>query len=284
MKMTCNLMRITAFVLAIAAWAPLAHAATIPVTDWVVHNSNGTVNVTNGNTNSPTFTAADINFDVMTLMAPFDAITLVNDGDYIKLTTTLSMANRSTPGVNTLNNNLRFGLFDGPGSPVVAEDAPNYGFFAQYANAAQTHLKVQAQATAATTSPMDMTFATIGSVALGNVVADPEDSSIQGANPTADYEMTITRSGGKLNITGKISGGDYLSTFAVIHSSVVFPADGSFTFDRVGFYLGNNVNAQEGSTFSNVIVETNVAIPEPGSLALVSTLLIGITLAKRRGR
>ncbi len=284
MKMTCNLMRITAFALAIAAWAPLADAASIPVTGWVVHNTNGAITVTDGNTNSPKFTAADVASDIMTLMAPFDAVTLANDGDYIKLTTTLSMANRSTTGVNTLNNNLRFGLFDGPGSPVVAEDAPNYGFFAQYANSNQTHLKVQAQETAAT-SPMDTTFTTIGSVALGNVTADPEDSSIEGANPTADYEMIITRSGGKLNITGKISGGDYLSTFAVTdHSSTVFPADGSFTFDRVGFYLGNNVNARDGSTFSNVTIETNVEIPEPGSMVLLVSSLIGIPLMKRRGR
>ena len=79
--------------------------------------------------------------------------------------------------------------------------------------------------------------------------------------------MTLTRSGGNLAITGQISGGSYLSTFSLpAFSSATFPANGSFNFNRVGFFLGNNVNAQGGSTFSNVVVETNV--PEPASLAL----------------
>ena len=253
------------------------------MTDWVVHNTNGTITVTNGNTNSPSFKAADVAADTMTLMAPFSAVTLANDGEFIKLTTTLTMANRSTTGINTLNTHLRFGLFDGPGSPVVAADAPDYGFFAQYANLNQTHLKVHEQATA-DVNPMDSGFTTIGSTALGNVVADPENDSIQGANPTAAYEMTITRNAGKLDITGQISGGSYLSTFNVVgHTSVNFPSGGNFTFDRVGFFLGNNVNSQDGSTFANVTVETGV-VPEPATCGLAATLLIGCALLRRRGR
>ena len=109
------------------------NAGTIPVTDWVVHNTNGSITVTNANTNSPSFKAADVASDVMSLMAPFSAVTLANDGDFIKLTASLAIANRSGTGVNTLNTHLRLGLFDGPGAPVVAGDSPDYGFIAQYA-------------------------------------------------------------------------------------------------------------------------------------------------------
>jgi hypothetical protein len=268
---------------ALVAPTSIAHSATLPVTDWVVHNTNGSITVTNANTNSPTFKAADVAADTMSIMAPFSAITLANDGDFIKLTTNLSMANRSTTGVNTLNTHLRFGLFDGPGSPVVASDAPNFGFLAQYANANQNHLQVFEQQTAAV-DPINTSLTQIGSTTLGNVTADPENDSIQGANPTAAFEMTITRSGGKLNIAGQISGGSYLSTFNVVgYTSANFPSAGSFTFDRVGFFLGNNVNAQDGSTFNNVTVETNV-VPEPAFCVLAATWLFGGLLLRRRGR
>lgn len=119
MKLTRHL-KLTTLAVALVALAANVRAATIPVTDWVVHNTNGSITVTNGTTNSPTFKAADVAADTMTLMAPFSAVTLANDGDFIKLTTNLAMANRSTTGINTLNTHLRFGLFDGPGSPVVS--------------------------------------------------------------------------------------------------------------------------------------------------------------------
>jgi hypothetical protein len=119
---------------------------------------------------------------------------------------------------------------------------------------------------------------------LGNVTADPDNDSIQGANPTAAFEMTITRNAGKMDITGSIAGGSYLSSFNIPgYTSVNFPAKGSFTFDRVGFFLGNNVNAQNGSTFNNVTVETNV-VPEPAVCVLAATALIGCLLWRRRAR
>jgi hypothetical protein len=232
-------------------------------------------------TNSPTFTAADLAADTISVMAPFAGITLANDGDFIKLTTTLTMTSRSTTGVNTLNTHLRFGLFDGPAGPVVAADTPNVGILAQYANSNQGHLQVFEQSTAAV-DPLNSSLTVIGQQPT-NVVVDPENDSIQGANPTTSYEMTVTRSGGNLNITGQISGGNYLSTFSIPgFNSATFPTGGSFTFDRVGFFLGNNVNAQGGSTFANVVVETNV--PEPSSCLLAATLIVGAMLTQSRDR
>ena len=253
-------------------------AATIAVTDWVVHNTNGSITVAGAATNSPTFTAVDIATDTMSIMAPFPSITLANDGDYIKLTTTLTMTNRSGTGVNTLNTHLRFGLFNGPVGAVVASDTPNYGILAQYANSNQGHLKVYENNTA-TVDPLSGSLALIGEQPT-YVTVDPENDAIQGANPTATYEMTLTRSGGNLAITGQISGGSYLSSFSLpAFSSATFPANSSFNFNRVGFFLGNNVNAQGGSTFSNVVVETNV--PEPASLALLGSA-IGVALIARK--
>ena len=92
-----------------------ATAATIAATDWVVHNTNGSITVADAATNSPTFTAVDTAADIMSIMAPFPSITLADDGDYIKLTTTLTMTNRSGTGVNTLNTHLRLWAFQWAG-------------------------------------------------------------------------------------------------------------------------------------------------------------------------
>ena len=272
MKMIRNMAWPAVAAMAIVAVRSQTHGATIPVTDWVVHNSVGAVTADDEETNSPKFTAADMAADTMTVMAPFSSISLANDGDYIKLTTILSMSNRSTTGINTLNTHLRFGLFDGPAGTVVAADAPNHGIFAQYANANQGHLKVFEQATA-TDNPMNNSHTLIGEQPA-NVVVDPENDSIQGANPSAYFEMTLTRNGGNLDVAGQISGGNYLSTFSIPgFNSATFPTGGPFTFNRVGFFLGNNVNAQDGSTFADVLIETNV--PEPGSCLLAATVAVG---------
>ncbi len=283
MKMNCNLIGTTVGVLAIVASASLAPAATIPVTDWVVHNSVSPVTVDNATTNSPSFTVADVatNNDIMSVMAPFPSISLANNGDYIKLTTTLTMANRlsTSTGTNFLNTQLHFGLFNGPAGAVAASDSPNNGFIAQYANSNQGHLKVFEHANANVDPFAGATQ--IGDVLSGNVVVDPENDAISGANPSAYFEMTLTRNGANIDITGQISGGNYLSTFSIpAYSSTTFPSGGPFTFNRVAFFLGNNVNAQDGSTFADVTVETNV--PEPASSLLVIGFAVGGLLIGRR--
>jgi hypothetical protein len=166
---------------------------------------------------------------------------------------------------------------------VVAADLPNYGIFAQYANSNQGHLKVFEQSSASAADPMNPPPGVTIGEQPATVTVDPENDAIQGANPTAAYEMTITRTGGNLAITGSISGGSYLSSFNIpAFSSATFPANGSFTFDRVGFHLGNNVNAATGSTFSSVTVETNV-VPEPASLLLViAAVTVSTAISSRR--
>ena len=51
----------------------------------------------------------------MTLMAPFSNVALVNDGDFVEASTTLTMNTRTlNTGVNGLNTQLRFALLDNP--------------------------------------------------------------------------------------------------------------------------------------------------------------------------
>lgn len=274
--------------LAIAVLAPVSRGdVVVPInaSGWVVHNGTAAVG---GTTDSPTFTPGDL----ITVMAPFSGVSLASDGDYLTVSTNLTLTARTTTGVNTLNTQLRFGVFNGPAGAVVAGDTSNLGFIAQYANLAQTHLKVFAPTTVNADPMLNSILGTaIGSTALSNVTADPENDSIQGANPTAFFTMTLKRMNGKLDISGQISGGDYLSTFNVQQfTSTVFPEGGTFTFNRLGFLLGDGVNAgvgmtPGGATYSNVSILTNVAIvPESRFVALSAATAAGAALACNRLR
>ena len=255
---------------AMAATAPLAQGAFIhPVTGWEIHN--GTSTVTDGGTNAPTFTPGDN----ITVMAPFSDIELANDGDYVTFMTTLTMAGRSTTGINTLNTQLRVGLFNGPAGAVVANDVPNVGFIIEYTNQAAGGL-IREQTSTIQTNPFT------SPTSIGNGTADSD--SIAGANPPpVDLVLTLTRNAGKLDLTGQISGGSHLANYTVTgYSSATFPMDGPFNFNRVGLFLGDGVNATSAS-LANSKITTNV--PEPSTCMLaVAAAVLGMMTAAGRAR
>ena len=267
MKMNRNLAWPAIVALTMAATAPLAEGAFIhPVTGWEVHN--GTSTVSDGGTASPTFTAGDN----ITVMAPFSDITLANDGDYVTFMTTLTMTDRSTTGINTLNTQLRVGLFDGPAGPIVANDIPNVGFIIEYTNQAAGGL-IREQMSAIQTAPF------VSPTNIGN--GTPDSDSIAGANPPpVNLMLTLTRNAGLLDLTGQISGGDHLANYTVTgHSSATFPAGGPFNFNRVGLFLGDGVNAASAS-LADAKITTNV--PEPSSCLLAATIGVGAAMIGRR--
>jgi hypothetical protein len=254
-----------------ASWAQ--GAIMHDVEGWVVHG--GSSAVSDGGTNSPTFTPADGN---ITVLGTFPAVQLANDGDFVTATTTLTLTTRTGTGVNALNTQLRFGLFGGPAGPVVASDGPHRGIWFEYSNAGGLVREVDP----AQTDPFVFPIAE-----AGNLDPDAEGDSIQGADiGPVDFELTLTRSGGNLVITGQISGTDsvsgnpFLSVIdpAIVHAPV---ASGfNFDFNRVGFAFRNNVNAANGGTLNDVVVTTNV--PEPGSWLLAALVSAAGAMAARR--
>jgi hypothetical protein len=273
------LMKPAIVALALVAPATLVHAGTVPVTGWIVHNGTSSVGGTAG---APTFTAGDN----ITVMAPFSDVTLANDGDFVEGTTTLTMNTRTGTGVNTLNTQLRLGLFDDSvNGTLSASDFPNIGFIIQYSNVAAGGL-INEQQNLTQISPFT------SPTNIGNGSQDSGADSIQGANPgPVTFTMRLTRNAGKIDLTGSISGTDsvstnqYLSSFAVSgYSSTNFPANGSFTFNRIGLFLGDNVNATSAS-LANSSVTTNDVVPEPSSLVLAIGIAVGgMLLPKRRQR
>jgi hypothetical protein len=91
----------------------------------------------------------------------------------------------------------------------------------------------------------------------------------------------MTRNGGKLDLTGSVSGTDsttsnaYLSNYSVTgYTSANFASGGSFTFNRLGLFLGDNADATNG-VLTNSSVTTNDVVPEPASLVLLMSAVAG---------
>jgi hypothetical protein len=264
----------TTLVVAFVALANASYAAIIPVTGWVAHNQSSPVTlITNDTTNSPTMTPAD---QALTVMGTFPSVNLANDGDFIKLSLTLQMSNRTgNTGVNALNTQLRMGLFKGPDGAVTSLDVPNVGAFVTYANnvvAQEVNRKIREQGNASSVNPLSNT-ADISDPSTQDVDGD----SIQGANPGPVYfELVFTRNAAKLDLMAQISGTDSVTTrpFLINFSKTGYdPVNFGFTYNRAAFFFGNNTDAP-AATLSNVNVETNV-VPEPASLFLAIAAIAG---------
>ena len=256
------------------AGAASSHAASVPVTGWVVHNGTSTVG---GTASNPTFTPGDN----ITVMAPFADVVLANDGDFVQGTTTLTMNGRTSTGVNTLNTQLRVGLFHNSASATVtANDVPNVGFIIEYTNLVAGGL-IREQTSTVQTNPFT------SPTNIGNGTQDSGADSIQGANPgPVTFDLKLTRNAGKIDLVGTISGTDavsgnpYVANYAVTgYSSATFPADGTFTFNRIGLFLGDGVNAASASLSDSSIT----TVPEPGSITLAG-IAVGCVALTRRAR
>jgi hypothetical protein len=252
----------------VSAIALQTHGATftLPVEGWAVHNGSSTV--ADAGTDSPTFTTGDN----IVAMGTFPEIELLNDGDYLTFSTTLTMLGRTTPGANTLNTQVRVGLFDGPDGAVVANDIPNVGFIIEYTNQPAGGL-IREQTSVTQTNPFT------APTNIGNGSADSD--SIAGANPPPVLlQLTLTRNGGELDLTGQISGGSHLANYSVVgYSSATFPMNGAFAFNRAGVFLGDGVNSTSAS-LSEAKIVTNV--PEPGTMLLAAAAILGGFLLVRR--
>jgi hypothetical protein len=240
------------------------------VTGWAVHNGTSTAS---GTADHPIFTPGDN----LTLMAPFTTVPLQNDGDFIEGKTTLTMNARTTTGINSLNTQLRFGLFNGPSGAIADSDVPNQGFIIEYTNLVAGGL-IREQQSAVQTNPFT------SPTNIGNGTQDSGADSIQGANPGAvTFTLRLTRNAGLIDLTGSITGTDsvsgnpYVATYSKTgYSSTVFPANGLFNFNRMGVFLGGNVDAGSAE-FSNTTVTVT---PEPMTMALPA--VIGSLLVMRR--
>jgi hypothetical protein len=181
-------------------------------------------------------------------------------------------------GTNFLNTQLRFALLDSTTAAPTPSDFPNVGLTMEYTNTAAGGL-MREQSSATQTNPFT------SPTTMGHGTQEANAGSIQAANPGAvTFDYKFTRNGGKLDLSGTISGTDsvtgnpYLAPFTFNGwSSTTFPAGGSFTFNRMAVFLGPNVDATS-ATLTNSSVTT---IPEPASWMLGSLAIGGLLLGRR---
>jgi hypothetical protein len=241
------------------AFGAAATVGAAPITGWAVHNGTSTVG---GTPAAPTFAPADN----LTLMAPFNDIQLANDGDFVEVTTTLEMNDRTAnTGTNALNTQLRVGIFDGPAGAVGFEDTPNLGYIIEYSNLAAGGL-IREQTNAGQISPFTSpTNIGNGSAPTGNIT---------GANPDpVTFTLILTRTLGALDLTGSIVSSAYSGSFSDTGNL------GAYTFNRIGLFLGPNVDATD-IVLTSSSVRTNV--PEPATYALAALAVLGGFALKRR--
>lgn len=270
----CNLV-VPAMAAILAAASSLAQGATI--SGWAIHNGTSTVG---GTPLAPTFAAADN----IVAMSPFNSpIALDSDGDFVEVSTTVDITGRTGGvAVNTLNTQLRVGIFNGPAGAVALNDIPNQGFIIEYSNLAAGGL-IREQQSATQTNPFT------SPTTLGNGTPDAGGDSIQGANPgPVTLTLKLTRNAGMLDLIGSISGTDavsgnpYLSNFTLNGINTAnFPVGGTFNFNRIGLFLGDGVNGTSAALTAST-VQTN--IPEPAVSILAATAAIGAFGAVRSRR
>lgn len=283
MNLIDNFVKPASALVALALIASTTQAAliTYPVENWAAQTQSVPPATVSDTSNSPTFTPAD---QGLTTLGRFPDIDLKNDGDYVRITTTLTIPTRTTnTGQNSLNTALRFGLFDGPDAPVSAGDSPNPGIFIVYGNHNQANnRRIRFNNTPTNVFPVP---GDNSNVIGASGSEDIDQDSIRGGDigPVL-FELKLTRNAGLLDIYGKIEGTDsttgnpYISEYN--HTGFDTAGTGiGFNFDRAGFFFGNNVDGPS-ATLNNVTVETNV--PEPGTIALTALALLGGIASTRR--
>lgn len=235
----------------------LLPASGASVINWVTTNGDAGFSGGSEATNSPVTTDADAE----TIVGSFPSVTL-NEGEVLVLTGSINVTGNSgaIPG-----NQIRWGLFDAPGTPSTGVGAGYVGVWAPSSNAAATIVS----ADGSTGNPFS------GSATTAIVTENGTGSMAYGS--TYDFLLSISRfDASQISVSGSLAesgGGAILNQWP----ETLAPASpANFTYDAVGILLGGTTNATQ-ATFANVDV---TLVPEPATVLL--GLLGAAGLLRRR--
>lgn len=235
--------------------ATIAASNGAAVLNWVTTNGDAGFTAGTAATSSPVTTDADGD----AIVGSFSEVTLA-EGDTITLTGSFNITGRTgvIPG-----NQVRWGLFDGPGTPAIGNGSGYVGVWA----AASSNID---SADGSTANPFSGSAST--TIAGGSGIAPSYGS-------TYDFLLAITRvDATQISVSGSLDDAGSGSNLITWPETAGTPAGGSFTYDSVGILLGGTTNATQ-ATFSNIDA-TDTAIPEPTSLVL--GLFGSLALLRRR--
>lgn len=198
--------------------------------------------------------------------------TLAAVGDVVQMTGTFTLS-----GVNNGNagGDLVWGLFNTNGSSNA-----NGWLGISASESDSTHTGFVYERSAGNTTAYSSSASSGGSgatlVGTGTTMATGNPAIVDG---TYNFSLTLTLLAGnqigvsyslnRTSSTGYTLSGSYTDTVPV-----------NYTFNRVGFYSGNNIKADQ-FTISNTDV-TFTAIPEPGSVGLLLAGGVGLVARRRR--
>jgi hypothetical protein len=242
---------------------------------WTNAVGQGDGPITNSNTASPTVGDGTANSaDGEMFDSAFPAITLANAGDKIIFTgsVTLQGTVNSAASSGTPRTQFRFGLFGDDGD---GDDLEWVGYYMS-----NKHGNAGTPAGTLARKPVGNTsvyLSATGQNSLASVQGDGTAASLFN-DDTYDLSMIIERNVlGELQIMSSITGSNGFSqTLNTTDTSAA--TAGTYTFDRLGFLLGGNLDTDQ-AVFSNL----RVRIPEPASWSLAIVSLI-VGLIARCGR
>ncbi len=275
----------TALAIVIAASAAGVQAA--PITLWRTFKATPATVVDSGQgTSSPVFGNTTTTAAGSRLIGYFTPQTLVNVGDKISLTYTVSF--NDAVGVANGGDNFRYALFDlnGETAPAAENTASNgstdtnsfLGYWAgvKTGTGAAGSLRERFDTTNNDMFANASASANLGTIDGTNVTFTGQ---VNGAGTVTLYtgELTITRTATGVDLSGGFSGNGGANTFAASEASPI-----SLTYGAVGFLNGGGISADQ-VRFQNVDV-TYTPIPEPATWALAVGSIVGGAIARRRKR
>ncbi len=245
-----------------------------------------------GNTDDPSLGTVAITSSAARLIGYFTPQTLVDVGDKITLTFSMTLNDAATYG--TAGDNFRFALFDrsleanseatNSNLAVVGTDNTDqfrgYWFGTKTGSGAAPNGSIRERSLVDGTEDDPFTNnSTTGTTSLGpaggtNVVFTGAVNGV-GTAPVYTGVMTITKTASGVDLSGSFSGSNGgANSFAFSDTTPI-----ASTFGAVGFLNGGALSIDQ-INFSNVDV-TFTPIPEPAALALLG---LGGLLALRRRR
>lgn len=243
------------------------NSSATPVTGWSV--GLGTPTLSNPETSSPILgdnTADDA--DNTALHAAFPSVTLAV-GDRITFSGSMQLSTGEGLAPSAFANEIRIGIFDHNDSTGVT------GWLGYYASnpSGTTAAGVRRRNTSSAGYYSQTGTSLLGANDLADTTKIFEDA-------TYDFALSLERTGTGVEISLAM---DNDLGYSIIPASFEDATPGTFTFDRVGFLSGGNLNADQ-IQFNNLDV-TLTPVPEPSTFALLACgglALAGCGFKRRR--
>jgi hypothetical protein len=223
----------------------------IPVAGpWTNAVGFGSGPITNADTSSPTVGDGTADSAAQEMIhSPFPEITLANTGDKIIFTGSVALSGtvNSPASQGNPRTQFRFGLFDGDSTGPDDTGWVGYYMSNRHGNCCGTPGVLALKPEGNTSAYLS----TGGQVVLASA---PGDGTAASLFHDGTYSMTleIERSGSDLVISGELEGSNgFMQSLSA--TNLTASTLGTYTFDRLGFLLGDNLDA-DLAAFSNLLV------------------------------